>query len=216
MNASTVEGTYLTKLVGSGKSVLSAAVVDDLLLQQRQPGSLINFFFCEHDHAVSLMARTILGCLMRQCISRDNIPETVQQGLQTVLENDTVDEDELTTFFVQQSDIARTHYILIDGLDECAESERDKILDAFRALLGLKKPRIKLFLSGRDAIFNAFGQASSDGYHQTMNCNDVLAEIEIAIDALIREKKQQHKLVLQDPDLEQEIRIALKLGAGGM
>lgn len=219
--------------VGSGKSVLrsvstastifdlgptqhSAAVVDDLLLRQLQPGSLINFFFCEHDNARSLNARTILGCLARQCILRCEMTETLQRDLETLFGDGTVDADELGAFFIEQNNVPRTHFILIDGLDECAESDRETILSTLQALLSLDQPHIKLFLSGRDAILTAISETTNIDSHQKMDCRELFDDIEVAIDALLSEKKQKHKLVLQDPGLEQDIRIALKSGAGGM
>ena len=56
---------WLSGILGSGKSVLTAAVVDDLLGRQKPKNSFLVFFFCQHDNANSLQARTIVGCLLQ-------------------------------------------------------------------------------------------------------------------------------------------------------
>ena len=221
----------LTCLVGSGKSVLrsvhsehdqslgqvntySAAIVDSLLLEPLPPTSLRTYFFCEYDNAHSLTARAILGCLARQSLAQDN--PTLLGELQSLFDADPPDEDDITTFFIQHSNASRVHFILIDGLDECAELEREIVLNTLEALLRLESPRFRIFLSGRDSIVSETRHMLKPGYYQTMNCAEVAEDIEAVIGALIDEKKQRRKLVLQDPNLEDEIISALKTGAKGM
>lgn len=206
----------LSGKLGSGKSVLSAAVIDEILLQQLPARCLRTFFFCEHDNARSLTARTILGSLARQCIPSGDLLAALETSLRALFEDGDPDHDDLNCFLVEQSDIARTHFILIDGLDECSESERELLLSTFKALLKLDKPIFKFFLSGRDNVGTESHEELHPEYRLTMNCQEVSGDIEAVIDASLDEKQRKRKLVLQDRELIHHIRNALKAGAHGM
>lgn len=53
---------------GSGKTVLSANIVDDLYLDTDQKNRYIAYFFCRRDEAQSLRSRTIIGSFARQLL----------------------------------------------------------------------------------------------------------------------------------------------------
>jgi archaellum biogenesis ATPase FlaH len=206
----------LSGKMGSGKSVLSAAIVDDILLQQLPTNCLRTFFFCEHDNARSLTARTILGSLMRQCIPLDEFPAMLETDLYELLDNEGPNGDSLGSFLVAHSDVARTHIIMIDGLDECSEFERQVVFATFNSLLKLSKPRFKFFLSGRDDIMPDVHEQLQADFRMTMSCPAVCNDIEAVIDASLNEKQRKRKLVVQDSNLLHHVRAALISGAHGM
>src|SRR5271156_2466049 len=45
------------------------------------------------------------------------------------------------------SDQSRTHFIIIDGLDECQQPDRELVIRALKELLDLRKPQVKVFIS---------------------------------------------------------------------
>jgi ankyrin repeat domain-containing protein 50 len=206
----------LSGIMGSGKSVLSSAVIDDILLKQLPTGCFTAFFFCEHDNARSLTARTILGSLARQFIPPGDLPAVLETELHALLDGGEANGDELSSFFVAQSDIARTHIVVIDGLDECSEVERELILGTIKALLQLDKPVFKFFLCGRDDIITEVCEALRPEHRLTMSCKEVSDDIKAVIDAKLDEKQQKRKLVLQDNELLDHIKTALRSGAHGM
>ena len=145
-----------------------------------------------------------------------DLSETLLGGLKALFDGVTPDEDEIAAFFVQYSNITRTHYIVIDALDECPESERNRVFTTLQALLKLEKPIFRVFLSGRDDIVPRISQTLKHEYHQTMNCKEVSNDIEIVMNVSLTEKLQKRDLVLQDATLESEIRKALNSGANDM
>jgi hypothetical protein len=206
----------LSGKIGSGKSVLSAAVVDDILFQQLPADCLNTFFFCEHDNARSLSAKTILGSLARQCIPPGDFPAVLETELHALLDDGEASREELGSFLVAQSDVPRTHTVVVDSLDECPETERELLLSTFKSLLELDKSILKLFISGRDDIITEIYEQLRPEYRVTMNCQGVCDDIEAAIDAVLEEKQRKRKLVLQDPEFIHDIKDALKSGAHGM
>ena len=46
-------------------------------------------------------------------------------------------------------DVDNTHFVIIDGLDECLEPDIEEILNSLHTLLSLRKPVIKVFVSPR-------------------------------------------------------------------
>jgi hypothetical protein len=54
---------WCTGILGSGKTVLSANMVENLMLAA--PTAVISYFFCRYDEAESLKARTIIGSIAR-------------------------------------------------------------------------------------------------------------------------------------------------------
>ena len=58
---------WCTGILGSGKTVLSANVVENLILTA--PAAIISYFFCQHDEEKSLKARAIIGSIARQLLS---------------------------------------------------------------------------------------------------------------------------------------------------
>ena len=57
---------WCTGILGSGKTVLSANVVEDLMLTE--PMATVSYFFCRHDEVQSLKARTIIGSIAKQIL----------------------------------------------------------------------------------------------------------------------------------------------------
>lgn len=179
----------LSGKMGSGKSVLVSAVVDDILLQNFPDGCLKPFFFCEHDKARSLTARTILGSLTRQSLPHGDLGTVLEKQLHSLLDDGEANGDELGSFMIAQFNTARTHIIIVDGLDECPEGERDLVLDTFKALFRRDKPMFKLFLCGRDDIFSEVCTELNPAFQMTMNCESVSEDIGAFIDASLAEKQ---------------------------
>ena len=145
-----------------------------------------------------------------------DLPAELETSLRALFEDNDPDHDDLSRFLIEQSDIARTHFIVVDGLEECSASDQDLLLSTFKALLKLDKPIFKIFLSGRDDVGTVVHEELHPHYRLTMNCQELSDDIEAVIDASLEEKQQKRKLVVQDPELIHHIAVALKAGAHGM
>ena len=61
-------------ILGSGKTVLSANVIEDIMLIR--PEVIVAYFFCPYDETASLLARTIIGSIVRQILQSAKLDMT--------------------------------------------------------------------------------------------------------------------------------------------
>ena len=203
---------YSGKL-GSGKSVLLANIVDDLNLHVASTNTTVAYFFCRHDISKSLKARTVIGSLARQLLR--TIPD-----LTVVAES--LDE---TTFAL---DIERTikllelaippkykAYFVLDGLDECDNTEREQLILQLRTLQ--KRFALLLCVSLRLEPKNTLevtpGRFTAP---KIISIPDKNPDIDAFIDARLESCVESGNLVIGDPTLILKIRDALLEGSQGM
>lgn len=128
---STSSVLWCTGILGSGKTVLAASLIQDTIV--RHPENSVCYFFCNYDDAESLKARTILGSLAKQLlssISPDRF-KTTEKNFEEPL-----DEDEILALVVELFSQRKLHsFILIDGLDECRDVELNSLFSYLTRLL---------------------------------------------------------------------------------
>ncbi len=137
---------------GSGKSVLSASVVDKLLQSEKKEHTNVIYFFCRFDEPEKCKAISALRSLAIQALKLiQYIPDELYELYQ--------DEFSAEDSFVANIDVAervlgyllkRIEYVsvIVDGLDECHESA---ILDSLIRLRDQKSYGItKYFFTSRD------------------------------------------------------------------
>jgi hypothetical protein len=126
---------WLSGILGSGKSVVCAATLDHLLCMPRGDNDHIAFFFCQFDDADSLLTRTIIGTLIRQCLSADTLPQNVEAKMLDLFKSGSPDVEELEELFLDVVGTSKTVKILIDGLDECSRPARMVVLKLLSRLV---------------------------------------------------------------------------------
>jgi hypothetical protein len=122
---------YKGKL-GSGKSVLLANIVDDLNLYVPRKDIIVAYFFCCYDIPESLNAGTIIRSLVRQFLV--SIPEF---DIPAKFLNDTTsapDFDDMFSLLLSALPSKFRAYLILDGLDECDDSERIILTQQLRRL----------------------------------------------------------------------------------
>ncbi|KAF1841078.1 uncharacterized protein K460DRAFT_247637, partial [Cucurbitaria berberidis CBS 394.84] len=130
-----VESKYNTLVfsgkLGSGKTVMLANIVDDLFIQCESEVATVAYFFCRHDLAKSLEARTIIGALVRQMIRPFfNAFDDME------FDNTYLDYDDLISLLRQVLPSKHKTYVILDGLDICNRAEQQtlaSISEAFPA-----------------------------------------------------------------------------------
>ena len=121
-----------TGKLGSGKSVLLANIVGDLNIFTGKERPLVAYFFCRHDVQDSLQARTILGSLARQLLWTFVNLDTLSESC-----GDTHipgDADKILQLFLQCYSPSHRTYFVIDGLDECDDTERRMLVEAVQKI----------------------------------------------------------------------------------
>ena len=209
---------WLSGILGSGKTVLTTAVIDDLLNQPSQKRIYVAFFLCQYDNAASLQARTILGCLLRQFLTIESMSEVVESLLLQLSKGNSSDSEALNPLFSEILDTARKDnpVIVIDGFDEIPRSERDVLLSILGQTCSFTRSCIKILVSSRQDICRELEMTFPDQYRRTMSCPEVCTDITAYIDLSIDDKLFKGDLVVGNANLVHNIKNALINGSNGM
>lgn len=195
--------------LGSGKTVLSANVVDELHLTSNET---VCYFFCRHDIMYSCLARTIIGSLCRQLLSGHINEDTMDEFLGEYVRD--LSFDDVVGLTKNILSLKGRCYFILDGIDDCDNIERRQIIEALN-----KIQETTLFLvfvslrSQADEVDTEFR-----GIRPQLVCKmpEENPDISNFILAALKENIETSKLVLGDQSLVIEICDALKAGAHGM
>lgn len=119
---------YIGKL-GCGKSVTLANMIDDLNLSPLDQRTQVIYFFTRHDLPESLQARTIIGSLVRQLLDLNN-----QTQQFSTLSPKPADAQTMCSLLRSCYSKGHKFYLILDGLDLCAEAEEKEVIEFLRLL----------------------------------------------------------------------------------
>ena len=199
---------WCTGILGSGKTILCANVVDDILLTV--PTAVVSYFFCRYDEAVSLKARTVLGSIARQLISGVKVDFSTQPDLGDL---DFLETSQILDLVEKLLPSDQTYFVIVDGIDECDEDETILLIDSLQRLLALQ-PTFHLYFSSRPAVFHRLYVQFQSLYRLSMP--EINHEIVQYIDAELEQCLGSNKLCVGDSRVVLAIRDALTKGAQGM
>ncbi|KAH0562468.1 hypothetical protein GP486_002842 [Trichoglossum hirsutum] len=207
---------WCSGLLGTGKTILTAGVIDDLFRHVGSTAIRVIFFFCQFDNMASLTARGILGSLTKQCLNAEIMPDTVEARLTSLFSNGSPDLDDLEALFVDQVVASKGCFIVIDGVDECAKAERNAIFTALHKITDRPQSSHKIFIASRpqvgleiERLFKSHHQISTDSPH-------VYTDITKYIKFTLEEKKGSGDLKVGHTGLMGEIEDVLAREAQGM
>jgi hypothetical protein len=206
---------WLSGILGSGKSVVCAATLDHLLCVPRGDNDHIAFFFCQFDDSDSLSARTIIGALIRQCLSADTLPQTVEAKMLDLFKSGSPDAEELEEIFLGVVGVSKTVKIVIDGLDECSRPARTVVLKLLSHLVS-SQSMTKVFLSSRDSMIGDIAIVFETCVQLSMDCEEARADISLYVDGVIEDKIEAGELEVGSVQLVQDIRNVLIQESNGM
>ena len=210
---------WLSGILGSGKSVVTAAAINELLCHSRRGKDHIGFFFCEYDNANSLSARIVLGALIRQCLTADTLSEVMESRLKNMFDGNEglyPDIDDLAFLLGELTATSTSITFVVDGLDECARKERMILLNQLHCLVSTPKSLVKIFFSSRELVMRDIASVFDSCLQVTMDCAEARADIPTYVKDVVTEKIQIAELEVGSPQLIHEIIEALVKGANGM
>jgi hypothetical protein len=177
----------------------------------------MSFFFCKVNDAEAVSAATILRSLIRQCLTAGAITEALQARLLRLLTDGAPDARELTELFATVSHIYQTHFVVIDGFDECPLADQRAVLDV---LGGITKAaltvRLKLFVACRDSMGTHGQSLFPSRYPLAIVQKHVDADIAAYVEDTLQSKIAWGDLLVGSPELVEDIKCALVKGANGM
>lgn len=200
-----------TGRLGSGKSVLMANIVDDLNMNL-QNNTMVAYFFCRHDEAESLKAKTIIGSLARQLLVA---AKTSALELKKFDENELKDVEGLIRMLDTALPIKHRAFFVLDGLDECGHAEAKEVIRHLRIMQG----SINLYL----CVSLRLDPNQLLRYHpeQFVQCTVTSVpvenpDIEAFIERELENRIQSNELIIGNPELILDIRDSLIAGSQGM
>lgn len=203
---------YTGKL-GSGKSVLLANIVDDLHIYVQSKNIAVAYFFCRHDNPESLKAQTVIGSLARQLLR--TIPDLAIAAELCDTTSSAPGFDEILKLLCRALSPDYKAYFVLDGLDECDQSERDTLVQQLKKLQ--KKLALLLCVSFRVEPNNVLELDPARFIAARItSMPDDNPDIEAFIEAELAGCLECRKLVIGDPTLILEIQDALLEGSKGM
>ena len=197
------------------KTVLTATIIDDILCR-RLSTERVSFFFCRFDEEQSLKSRIILGSLLRQAIETGPYFLNLETRLTALLEHTDPDAEDFEPLFTDVIESCPKQYLIVDGLDECAKTERTLILRFLEHVFSRPLSKVKIFLAGRDSVGQDLEQRFGIIYHRSMKSQEVQRDIEAYTKDMIREKYDGDELMIGKKELLSDIQKALIKGAQGM
>lgn len=207
---------WLSGIPGAGKTVLTAAIIDDLSLRRQPSQTGVRFFFCEYDNQTTLLTRNILGCLARQHLTVETLSDSLEARIRTLIEGTLSDVDALKDLLQESLGTLGTHFIVIDGFDECSVQDRNMILGVLNRITQTSSSVLKMFLSSRQDVATNIEQIFDSYYYKQIDCAELHADIATYIEVALEEKIFCRQLVVGDPNLLAVIHRALTEGAHGM
>ncbi|KAK7697320.1 hypothetical protein SLS64_013668 [Diaporthe eres] len=198
-------------ILGSGKSVLMANMVGDLLLDKASKIHTVAFFFVSDD-TTGHRARTALGSLARQIL--ESLPDLQWTDILEE-ESRSLTMDRLTRILAKVVPSTTRIYLILDGFDEFPEIERRILVEQLKELQSWVQLRIciswRLEAKSRARQdFDVFGQ------HATLEIPRINPEIERFVKAEIEALLDTGELSIRDDAIVDEIRERLVEGADGM
>ncbi|KAL6837249.1 hypothetical protein V8C40DRAFT_229538 [Trichoderma camerunense] len=201
--------------IGSGKTTLTASVIEKLLTKKRSADVFISFFFVQFDDRQSLNAEIILKSIIRQMLNVSKIYERVETLLDNMQFNLASGLNEIEKLLQSIAAEFETLYIVIDGLDECTKSERHDLLETLHSVMKVRS-NIKLFLAGRDSVSREVQTKFPTLKQIPMDLPSAQSDIVTYVNGIVQEKLKTEELVVGDSDLIEDIKAALSDGANGM
>ncbi|ERF71485.1 hypothetical protein EPUS_00474 [Endocarpon pusillum Z07020] len=202
--------------LGSGKTILTANVINHLFLHRNGIDVCIGFFFCRYDEAISLKAEVILRSIIRQSLDATNLPRDIEVSLEDISQSVLSGIDELQSLLQKKVALSQVYYIVVDALDECEKSERDLVLDVLQSVIALSHSKVKLFLASRDSIGRDIRKQFPSLQHLSMGSSEALSDISTYTRETLDARFSGGDLVIGDRQLLKEIQDALIQGAEGM
>ena len=207
----------ITGILGSGKSVLLANVIDDLFLTStKQKSTAIAYFFCEQNDTNSLDASTILGSLARQVITIDAINDADLIRLQSEhFKSTSIGNKEFCSIISMAINGKFNIVFVLDGIDNCSEKTKQELFNRFKEFQEFG--RFRLCLACRlvpDAASNLRSHLIRDAVFMSIPKDN--PEIPIFAHNELQRLVQTGELVVADENILEEIENQLVAGSGGM
>ncbi|KAH8769344.1 hypothetical protein F5882DRAFT_362504, partial [Hyaloscypha sp. PMI_1271] len=201
---------------GCGKSVLASAIID--ALPKSTTSSAVTHYYCDYADKRTLEPINIFASLAKGLLQHVPIPSSVERLIVKCYGNGNKSPelgDVLQILGTLVEEVFDSVTMVLDGLDEVKDCDRQSINQAFKSLWGGTKP-IKLLLCSRDNDVSAMTPPHVVKHRLQVLPTAISDDIKVYVTHSVRTLLADGSLVVGDEDLEQLIIDCLVDGAKGM
>ena len=202
-------------IVGAGKTVLCANVIEDLFLNKPLDASL-GYFFCRSDEVASLRTREVVGSLARQLL--EAVPtETLKVSQMNPGTGYIIpDTERILSNMLLLLPRHKQYFLVLDGLDECDFGEVKILVESIQSLLKSSEHTFKAFWTGRSDFASRVSTQFRPDFHVHISPSNNGPEICRFITLALENALESNRLKLRDPNIVLSIQDALEAGAQEM
>ena len=203
---------------GSGKTILTSKLVDDLAQRSGLGGEKQCYFYCDYGDQETLDPSNIVGCLIRQLSEgTTDICEDITQELKRLFSSGLGYPvlDDLKSIFAKAIGIHSIVVLVIDGVDELAKNDQKALLKLINSLMSNRELVLKFMVSSRREEKD-IRDALEWEHSVDLNLSNMSSDIDKYVRDCIETKILEGDLVLSDVSLKGEIIDALVSGAEDM
>lgn len=202
----------LSGKLGSGKTVLAANVVDDLILSDNDT---VCYFFISHDFNDSCQSSVILRSFCRQLLLRHVNDDAVD--MLCAQDNPVLGDNAILKLLRSLIKLDRRVFFVLDGLDDCDHNETRTIVSTLCNLIQYTADSVLLvFASLRSQTDDIHSRYQGLDPERLLIITEENPDIGSYIDSELAARIENDQFVFGDPTIVVAIRDALLEGAQGM
>lgn len=178
----------------------------------------VTYHYCDYADKRTLEPAIILGAIARNLLETVEMPtELIETISEAFRDGERIPESkEVLDIVLKSVDLFKNVALVIDGIDEIKEEDRQYIHEALKTLVTNQRVPIKLYMSCRENILAAVSTTPASSFRvqfsEVTTSMDIQSYINHSVAALI----SKGELVIRKPELEGAIVNALIEGAKGM
>lgn len=200
---------WITGNVGTGKTMLLAAIINEMLPKKEQPDEsdcqvVVTYFFCQRDDKRINNATAVLGGLIYLlAIQQEELIKHLKDR------HDDPFKDANPVFTLSKiledmlGDIKATVYLIIDALDECDETGLEQLLDEMISIASEHKNVRWLVSSRNNSLIKE--QLKSEDRTGRIQLDLNTKNISLAVDIYINDKLSKLEWLKHDTELRDKV-----------
>ncbi|KAH7311613.1 hypothetical protein B0I35DRAFT_514361 [Stachybotrys elegans] len=200
--------------IGAGKTVLSANVITHLLDEIDERERLV-YLFVRQDEPASQKAENILRSLLKQILDPNSLTHDIVLRLERLRKDGCPFLEECRALLQEQAKLFRSLYMILDGVDECDQTDRSEIWAALNSIIELY-PCLKIFVAGRESLSQELRRYFPNLQRISMGNAKAGNDVDIIIKSELFRRVQSGQLSLGDPSLLDHVQGILSKHADGM
>jgi hypothetical protein len=178
----------------------------------------VAYHYCDYADKRTLEPIVILGSLARTLYENIDIPTEINELItETYRDGERAPEaKEVLEILSRTIDLFKNIVLVVDGIDEVKEENRQPIYDALKTLIQNHKVPVRLFMSCREDILSSVSTIRTSNFRLQISERTISMDIEGHIHHSVASLILTGDLVIRKPELEGAIVEALIEGAKGM